>query len=261
MTNILVTGGAGRLGREVVKQLLDAGYTVRIMSRHSQPVPLAPDIEWVQADLKTGQGLADAVSGIDVIVHAATDVVRSRRVDVNGTQLLLSQARQSSVGHIVYASIVGVDRIPFFYYRNKLATEEIVRNSGLPWSLLRATQFHYLLDLYFQAVTKPPLLAVLPSDLRFQTVDAAEVAARLCAAVAAGPSERLPDMGGPEVLTTGEMLRTWLSQRAMPRRVVHVPLPGNVACGFRLGYNTCPAESLHGQITWTQWLQRTYQTS
>ena len=70
MTKVLVTGGAGMLGHKVAKELTETGYSVRIMSRKQEPTNLLSATEWAQADLETGQGIADAVAGIDVVVHA-----------------------------------------------------------------------------------------------------------------------------------------------------------------------------------------------
>src|SRR5713226_569071 len=81
MTRVLVTGGNGALGREVVPKLIEAGYTARIMSRRPRPARLLPGTEWAQADLETGQGIFEAVSGSDVIVHAASSVTRHTRHD------------------------------------------------------------------------------------------------------------------------------------------------------------------------------------
>ena len=135
MTNVLVTGGAGRLGSKVVKELTAPGYRVRIMSRKPQPANLLSATEWVQADLETGQGIADAVTGIDVVVHAASSPFKhTRRIDIDGTRLLLEQARVAGVAHVIYISIVGIDRIPYSYYRAKLAAESWSRkavSSGL----------------------------------------------------------------------------------------------------------------------------------
>jgi uncharacterized protein YbjT (DUF2867 family) len=260
MTKVLVTGGAGRLGSKVVKELTATGYRVRIMSRKRQPPNVLSTTEWVQADLETSQGIADAVTGIDVVVHAASSPLKhTRQIDIGGTRLLLEQARVADVAHVIYISIVGVDRIPYAYYRAKLAAEELVQNSGLPWALLRATQFHYLVDLFFQAATKMPLVTLLPTDLRCQSIAESEVASRLCEIVAAGPRGRLADLGGPEVLTAGEMAQTWLMPRGMHRRVLPLHVPGKVAQGFRCGYNTCPDQPVHGRITWTEWVQSKYE--
>jgi uncharacterized protein YbjT (DUF2867 family) len=128
MTNVLVTGGAGRLGSKVVKELTATGYRVRIMSRKPQPPNVLSTTEWAQADLETGQGIADAVTGIDVVVHAASSPFKhTRQIDIDGAQLLLEQARAAGVAHVIYISIVGIDCIPYSYYRAKLAAEELVQ--------------------------------------------------------------------------------------------------------------------------------------
>jgi uncharacterized protein YbjT (DUF2867 family) len=244
MTKVLVTGGAGMLSREVVKQLTETGYNVRIMSRKQRPPNLLSTTEWARADLETGQGIADAVADIDVVVHAASSPFKhTRRIDVDGTRLLLEQVRLASVARVIYISIVGIDRISYDYYRAKLAAEELVKNSGIPWSLLRATQFHYLVDLFFQTATKVPWVTLLPTDLQCQSIDESEVASRVSEIVIAGPHGRLADLGGPEVLTAGEMVQSWLNLRRMHHCVLPLHVPGKVAQGFRRGYNTCPDQA------------------
>lgn len=259
MTKILVTGGSGALGREIVKRLAHTSYSVRIMS-HS-PKQNAPQasaaLEWVQGNLETGQGLAEAVADVDIIVHAASDPMHSRQIDVNGTQLLLAKAREAGVSHVVYISIVGIDRIKYAYYTSKLEAEECIKQSGIPWSILRATQFHTLIDTALQGFTKLPL-ALFLTDLQFQALDPGEVADRLRELVIAGPSGRVPDLGGPEVLTGKQLLRIWLQQRGMHRLVIPLWIPGKAAYGFRHGYNTCPSDPQRGIITWSEWVQKKY---
>src|SRR5258708_23169250 len=98
MQHILVTGGAGRLGRLVVKQLSAAGYPVRGMSRRASPGEDWPGAEWMQVDLETGEGLTEAVQGLDVVVHAATGGNRPTwPLDVAGTPPLLEAAREAPV--------------------------------------------------------------------------------------------------------------------------------------------------------------------
>jgi uncharacterized protein YbjT (DUF2867 family) len=258
MQDVLVTGGTGNLGRQVVTKLLDAGYHVRIMSRRATPGTLRPGTDWAQADLATGQGLSEAVQGVDTIVHAASSpFLRMQQVDIDGTRRLLEQARAATVSHIVYISIVGIDRIPFSYYRDKLAAEEVVQRGELPWSILRATQFHSLLDLFLQASTKLPLVTLLPTDLRFQPIAESEVARRMCEIVQVGPGGRLPDMGGPEVQTWSELARGWLNLRNMHRTIIPLWLPGKSVQCFRLGYNTCPEQAV-GKITWAEWVKQKY---
>lgn len=120
-------------------------------------------------------------------------------------------------------------------------------------------QFHYLVDLFFQAATKLPVVTLLPTELQCQSIAESEVASRLCELVATGPRGRLPDLGGPEVLTAGEMAHTWLKLRGLHRRVLPLHVPGKVAQGFRCGYNTCPDQPVRGRITWTEWVQSKYE--
>jgi uncharacterized protein YbjT (DUF2867 family) len=255
MTRVLVTGGAGGFGQALVPRLQSRGYTVRIMSR--RPAPPSGTAEWAQADIESGAGLAAALAGADVVVHAASSPARhTQQIDVEGTRRLLDAARGAGVGHFAYISIVGIERVPYAYYRAKLAAEELVHRAGLPWSILRATQFHTLIDMLLRGADRFPLF-LLPSDLRFQPIDTGEAAERMAEAVAAGPAGQLPDIGGPEVLTLGAMARAWMAARGRPRRVIHLPLPGGFASALRQARNTCP-DQRYGRITWADWLRENY---
>jgi uncharacterized protein YbjT (DUF2867 family) len=204
-----------------------------------------------------GRGLEEALAGVDVIVHAASSGLRrSQQVDVDGTGRLMELAYTRGVLHVVYISIVGIERIPMTYYKHKLAAEARVMNGGVAWTILRATQFHDLLDLFIRGFTLLPV-AFAPTDWKYQLVDSGEVADALCRCVVAGPQGRVPDMGGPQVQTVGELMRAWLAVRHMRRLVIPVPLPGKIAHGFRHGYNTCP-ENRQGRITWAEWLRCKY---
>ncbi|WP_199313425.1 NAD(P)H-binding protein [Leptolyngbya sp. FACHB-671] len=108
-SNILVTGGTGSLGSLVVDRLQNGSYNVQALSRSKRPGT-------VQGDLLTGEGLEQAVEGIDVIIHCASSPTNPRQVDVEGTRRLLQAAERAGVSHIVYISIVGVDRNPFYPY-------------------------------------------------------------------------------------------------------------------------------------------------
>jgi uncharacterized protein YbjT (DUF2867 family) len=253
MQNILVTGGAGRLGRPLVKRLSEAGYRVRGMSRRSRPGEDWPGAEWKQADLATGVGLEEAVQGMDVVVHTAGN--GTRQVDVEGTRRLLDAARKAGVSHAVYISIVGIDRVPYAYGKAKLVCEDLIKHSGIPWSILRATQFHYLLDLLLHTLARLPLVMPLPADLLLQPVAEVDVARRLCEIVQAGPSGFLPDMGGPQIYTSGELARIWLKQRGKHRAIIPLWLPGKMFRALRQGGNTCPQQTT-GTVSWEAWLQQ-----
>lgn len=230
---------------------------MRIMSCHPPPSERDPEVEWAQADLETGVGLREAVAGAEVIVHAASAFRRTESIDVRGSQRLLEKARAAGASHFLYVSIVGIDRIPMGYYRHKLAVEALVEQGSLPWSILRSTQFHTLIDGMLRLLLRLPI-ALLPADFRFQPIDPAEVADRLSDCVASGPAGRLPDIGGPEVHFLGDLARLWMQARGIRRWLIHLPLLGTVAAGFRQGFNTVP-DHRYGQVTWADWLRREYQ--
>ncbi|MDQ3990030.1 MAG: NAD(P)H-binding protein, partial [Actinomycetota bacterium] len=135
MGAVLVTGGTGTLGRAVVARLRDGGHQVRVASRR-------PGAARVVVDLCSGAGVDGAVAGVDAIVHCATT---DGAADVPLTRTLVDGARRAGTPHLVFVSIVGVDRIPLGYYRAKLAAERVVEESELGWTVLRATQFHDLI--------------------------------------------------------------------------------------------------------------------
>jgi uncharacterized protein YbjT (DUF2867 family) len=229
---ILVTGGTGTLGRAVVPALV--GEEVLIMSRRGHVV----------ADLATGEGLDAAVAGVDVIVHLATGYTRGR--DVPAACRLVAAARRAGGPHVVYVSIVGVDRVPISYYRGKLAIEELLTESGLPHTILRATQFHDLVRVYLAAAARLPVVPV--PDLRVQPVDIRDVAARLAELVVGPPRGRVPDLGGPEVLAFADLARIYGA-----RRVVRYRLPGRAFRAYRAGGHL--AETPGGEITFAQYLE------
>jgi uncharacterized protein YbjT (DUF2867 family) len=258
-TRVLVTGGSGVLGRHLVDRLYRADYVTRGSGRSQKPAQLPAVVEWAQADLETGAGVDEALRDVDVIIHAASSALRrSQQVDVDGTGALVERAKSAGVSHLIYISIVGIEHIPMTYYQHKLAAEQRIINGGVPWTILRATQFHDLLDRFIGTFTRLPIpIAFAPTDWKYQLVDSGEVADALCMCVAAGPRERVPDMGGPQVQTVRELMRSWLAARGLRRLVIPLPLPGAVAHAFRQGYNTCP-QNRQGRITWEEWLRGKY---
>ena len=260
MQHILITGGAGGLGRQITSRLVSAGYRVSVMSRSQTPSFDAGPVEWKQADLITGEGLAQAVKGADVIVHSATHPTRSQQVDVEGTRRLLELASQAGAAHILFISIVGIEHIPFFYYKIKLAAEKLIESSGLPHSILRATQFHTFIDeLVLPMFLRLPV-SLFPADFQVQPIDTGEVAVRIAECVKEGPGGRLADIGGPQVHTLGELARSWLATRGQRRWIIPLKYPGAVAAGFRQGFNTTP-HNRYGKIGWEEWLRGKYNTS
>ena len=189
MARVLVTGGTGVLGREVVPRLVEAKHTVRVMSRRSGESNALGDVEWAKADIMTGEGLTDAVRDVEVIVHCASSPFKkTKETDVEGTRKLLAAAKAAGVSNFYYISIVGIDRIKYGYYNAKLAAEKVIEESGVPYTILRATQFHPLLgDVFAPMLVRGPFI-FLPGSLKFQLIDAGEVADHMVATLANGPA-------------------------------------------------------------------------
>ncbi|MGI5405062.1 SDR family oxidoreductase [Streptomyces sp. CA-135486] len=260
MDTVLITGGAGHLGRDVVAALKSA-YQVRVLAR--SPVRDS-GVESISGDLATGTGIPESVAGAQVVVHAATLSPAARRgyllptdlwrsplqVDVDGTRRLVQEARRAGVGHFVHVSIVGVDRSGLPYMRVKRAAEELVRAGGVPWSILRATQFHWLADRMLGKASKMPMLA-LPGALWTQPVDSHDFAAYVADRVQEGPGGDCQEFGGPEVLELRDLVRQWQQARGRRFRMLEIPAPARFQQAAR--DMTTPNGRL-GHTTWSDWL-------
>jgi uncharacterized protein YbjT (DUF2867 family) len=250
---VLVTGGTGALGRAILSGAWSPNVALRMQSRRPRAPGFAPELEWVQADLSTGEGLSQALQGVDAVIHAATDPRHPKAVDVQGTRRLVEAAASVGLGHLVYVSIVGIDDIPVRYYKAKLAAERIVAMGPVPHSILRVTQFHSYLDNFIRRAARVPFVIPLPTRFHFQPVAASDVARRLLRCLGEGPRARLQDFGGPEVLTLGEAATLWRDARGLRRKIINVPLPGAAAAALRAGKNTT-SDGERGEIRWRDWL-------
>jgi len=206
--------------------------------------------------LLTGEGLDEVVEGIDAIVHCASSPRKTRQIDVEGTERLLEAAGRAGVSHFAFISIVGVDRNPYFpYYRIKLEVERVIESSPVPWTILRATQFHEFVLRIVQLLDRIPVM-MMPKDFLFQPIDVGEVADRLADLALSEPAGRASDVGGPEVRTAAELARVYFEAVGRRRRVVEVPLPGKTARAFRGGAQLCP-DRRYGKIRWEEFLRQT----
>ena len=252
--NVLVTGGTGRLGRHVVTLLRNQGHRARIFTRSPKG-----HVDAVQGDLSTGEGLLKAVTGMDAIIHAATQLSNQKATDVIGTRRLLAMGREVGVKHVVYVSIVGMEGVDFPYYKSKLAAEAIVEENILPWSILRATQFHTLMETFLGAFTRLPLIAPVPFSWQFQPVAPSEVAARLVEVVTKEPKGMLPDFGGPEVRDFKSLAKSWLEAKKSNKRLVNLPMPLiRFSRQFSEGRLLTP-DHKDGKITFEQYLREKYE--
>ena len=252
---ILVTGGTGTLGRQVVRRLHEAGQDVRVLSRHAHEA--SEGVEYVIGDLLQDEGIDAALAGVKVIVHCAG----SQKGDEVATANLVRAASAAGKPHLVYISVIGADRIPvvsgvdrmmFSYFASKRAAELVVSRSGLPYTTLRAAQFHDLILTVAEAMAKLPVVLV-PKGIRFQPVDSGEVAERLAEVALASPAGLVPDMAGPRIYETAELMREYLAARRLNRRIVPFPVPGQAAGALRAGANIDPDRAV-GRRTWEDFL-------
>jgi uncharacterized protein YbjT (DUF2867 family) len=255
---IVVTGGTGGLGRLVVPRLSETGRKVRVLSRRAHDS--TPGIEYVVGDLAKDEGVEAAVEGAGVVVHCAG----SGKIVEDSAQIrnLVQAAKRAGVSHLVNISVVGADRIPvvsgvdramFAYFASQLAVERTVAESGLPWTNLRATQFHDGFILFMvQAMAKLPLIPV-PAGFRFQPIDAGEVAAHLVELALGPPAGMVPEMAGPKVYEAVDLLRGYLTAVGKRRLIAQVPFPGGAARAIRAGANLAPDRAV-GRRTWEEFL-------
>lgn len=251
---VLVTGGTGRLGSSVVGQLEARGHEVVIGSRTSGP-------NRAVIDLATGEGIPNAIAGVDAIVHAASDPGRHARVtDVDGTVHLA----QTGVP-VLYTSIMGVDRHPFRYYKIKREGEVALAANADQWTVLRATQFHafidYLLTASKSAASKLPgnrgSAPRFPASrgLQFQPVAHEEVAGRIIELLESGPTNSIEKFAGPQQFDSEELAQTWAQARG--GRPFYLPTAGRVARAFKDGAVLADPGVPVGSTTWADYLSQT----
>ena len=252
MSSVLVTGGTGTLGRAVVLALRAAGHPVFVLSRQ-----LGEGSETQGrrvGDLLDGRGVAQAVTGADTVVHLASSPRRTRHVDVDGTRRLYEEAARAGVRHVLFMSIVGCDANPLGYYQIKAEAEGLTLDGPVPGTVLRATQFHELAVMLATRARIGPF-ELQPRGVRAQPVDVRDVAERIVALVAAGPSGRVRDLGGPETFTLVEAATLIAAARGRRApRPVQLPALGGVLKAFSAGSNLAGADADRGSRTLEAWL-------
>lgn len=247
-SRILVTGGTGTLGRHVVPLLRAAGHEVRVLSRQGRPA--ADGVEYVTGDLLKGEGVAAAVAGTEIVLHLAG----GQKGDDVATRNLVRAAAEADVRHLVYISVIGADRVPLAWLRTKLDSERAIVDSGIPWTILRAAQFHELTLTMVEKMAKLPVLPV-PGGLRIQPVDSREVAARLVELALGTPAGRVPDLAGPGLYDIAALTAPYLKLRGRRRRpTLPVRIPGKAGRAYRAGENLAVEGAEVGKVGWEDFL-------
>jgi uncharacterized protein YbjT (DUF2867 family) len=240
---IAVAGGTGLVGRYVVQAARAAGHQAVVISRSAG------------VDLRTGTGLAAALDGADAVIDVSNTTTLSRAKSVRFfetvTGKLLAAEAGAGVRHHVALSIVGIDRVPVGYYAGKLRQETLIETGVVPWTVLRATQFHEFPAQQLARV-RGPVVPVLEAPAA--TVAAREVADHLVA-LAAGPAQgHVPDLAGPETHSLSDLTRQLM--RALGRRglVIPIRLPGRTGTLIARGALLPTRPGPRGQQTFSEWL-------
>lgn len=242
---VAVAGGTGMVGRLVVAELERVGATPVVIARSAG------------VDLTTGEGLAAALDGVDVVIDTSNVETLSAKRSVAffeaATSNLLAAGEAAGVRHHVALSIVGCDVVDMPYYVGKRRQEDLVAAGPVPWTVLRATQFH---EFAQQMVDRSPPRVALALRMRCQPIAAAEVAAALVAAAVGEPAGRLPDLGGPQEERMGGMVQRLVRERRLRRFAVPVAMVGKVGRQIARGGLLPAAGGTLGVETFDAWLAR-----
>jgi uncharacterized protein YbjT (DUF2867 family) len=243
---IAIIGGTGLLGRQVSEELRARGHEVRVISRS------APKY---RADLTTGAGLDEALAGCEAVVDASNNSTKSAAATlVDGTGRLLAAGRRAGVAHHLCLSVVGCEQIPMGYFRVKAAQEAVVAAGPVPWTVVRATQFHEYLAAMLGAGAR---YGILPAPRALvQPVASAEVARAVANVVVGGPRRGRVEVAGPEVTSLRELALTWRRAAGSWAALVPLPLPGRLGGALRGGVATTARPDVRGVLTFGSWAGR-----
>ncbi|WP_338871898.1 NAD(P)H-binding protein [Spirosoma sp. SC4-14] len=264
MNKVLVIGGSGVLGSAVVNVLKKQSIPFLIGSRSPvkqnsySMVNRSAEVPWKRVDLASGSGLTEALAGIDTVMHLASGKgkIGHESFEAGITRNLLNAIKRSDVKHLIYSSIVGIDKIPFSYYQAKLEAEVLIRQSQVPYTILRATQFHNLIDFWISKLLSLPV-GFVPKSIRFQPIHVDTVAQKLHELAEAGNQQATLNLGGPDICTLGTLTKQWMNYRKVSKLIVPVPAIGRMMGSLVRGENTC-AESDSRSKSWEAYLSSRY---
>lgn len=245
VSKVAVAGGTGLVGSKVVEEVRRAGATPVTISRSAG------------VDLVSGAGLAAALDGVEVVIDVSNVETLSGRRSVAffeaATRNLLEAGAAAGVRHHVALSIVGCDRVDMGYYLGKRRQEELVAAGDVPWTLLRAAQFH---EFAGQLVDRSPIGVALAPRMPSQPIAASEVAVALVDLALGEPQGRAADLAGPQPERMDRMVRAQVRHRGSRRLLLPLPMAGRVGRQVRDGGLLPGPGATLGSLTFEQWLAR-----
>ena len=244
---IVVIGGTGLIGSKLVERLRAEGH---------EAVPASPN---TGVNTITGEGLAEVLTGADVVVDVANspsfeDAAVLDFFRTSGTNLLAAE-NSAGVRHHLALSVVGADRLPDSgYLRAKLAQEELIKAAGVPWTILRATQFYEFLGAIAGAATTDGTVHLSPALL--QPVAADDVAATLAGLAVGAPLTATVELAGPQATPMDEIVGHYLEATHDDRKVTADPHARYFGAELDDKSLTPGENPLLGAISFTDWLTR-----
>ncbi|MFF2274616.1 SDR family oxidoreductase [Agromyces sp. NPDC058126] len=241
---IAVAGGTGTVGRHVVDVARERGHEVVVLARSAG------------VDLISGEGLAEALAGVDAVVDTANimsiDRETAERFFTTSSLTLLAAEARAGVGHHVLLSIVGIDEVPYAYYEAKLAQERVVEQGQVPWTILRATQFH---EFAGQMAGRMRVAGVqLAPRMRTQPVAAREVGERLVELAEHPAAGRAGELAGPREEQLSEMVRRLARAEGRRGPVLSIALPMKGMREMRHGAVLPGPHARLGRQSFDEWL-------
>lgn len=241
---IAVAGGAGLVGKFAVTAAENRGHEVVSISRRNG------------IDLISGEGLAEALDGVDVVIDVTNKTTlsgkASRKFFSTVTDNLLSAEAKTGVKHHVALSIVGIDEIDGGYYAGKLEQERTIQKGTIPYTIARSSQFHEFVTQQLQSMPGP--IALLPKCL-MRPVAAREVGQHLVDLAEGKPLKRATDFVGPRNEVLADLARRQISFDGLKKLVLEFPLPGVFGRGMASGDLRGKGESIVGKTTFDDWLE------
>jgi len=247
---ILITGSTGKLGSALIKQMKGSGHDIKLTSRRKPDN--AEEFNWVYSNLLSGEGLEEAIKDIEVIIHAATSPMKNTK-DIEVLAFKKFLKKLDHVKHFIYPSIVGIENIPFSYYKHKYKAEELLKMSNVPHTIVRATQFHSFVENLLLSKTLFKRYFI-PGEIKFQSVDVDEFANYLINLIDKMPEKKTIEFGGPEILTLKRMAEQKIKINNESNKVITFSFPGKLYTSLVEGKNTNPEKAI-GKITFKQYLE------
>jgi uncharacterized protein YbjT (DUF2867 family) len=237
---VTVIGASGFVGRHVVARLVEDGHVVRAVSRHGRRLPGWGDqVRPVVADVESGAGIGSAVAGADAVVHLVaipreTGHRTFARVNVDGVAQVCSAMRSAGVRRLVHVSVLGVtDDARYRYLSSRWRGEELVRSSGLDWTILRPSLLFGAGDGFFSLVAttlrwwSPGIVAIPAAQgVRFQPLAVSDLAVAVAKCVAEPARIRETyELGGPQYVTYPQIVDAVMAATGMRRLKLQLPVP------------------------------------